>query len=123
PGSMLSLGINKKFWDSLSKSDQLTIEAAALMENDIMMAEYNAKNGESLAKLIKEQGVQLRRFNDDIYDSFGEAAESVFADVRTHGDLAKRIDDSFVKTRRDVGAWAKISDQAYVEQRNRVLKI
>ncbi len=123
PGSALSLGVNKKFWDKLSKSDQLTIEAAAAMENDVMMAEYNAKNGESLAKLIKEQGVQLRRFNDDIYDAFGDAAEAVFEEVRAHSDLAKRIHDSFVRTRRDVGAWAKISDQAYVEQRNRVLKI
>jgi len=123
PGSALSLGINKKFWDGLSKSDQLIIEAASLMENDIMMAEYNAKNGESLAKLLKEQGVQLRRFNDDIYDAFGDAAAEVFAQVREHSALAKRIHDSFAKSRQDVGAWAKISDQEYMAQRNRVLKI
>ena len=123
PGSALSLGMNKKFWDGLSKSDQLTIEAAAAMENDVMMAEYNAKNGASLAKLIKEQGVQLRRFNDDIYDSFGEAAAEVFEEVRAHSDLAKRIHDSFAKSRQEVGGWAKIADQEYVAQRNRVLKI
>jgi len=123
PGSALSLGMNKKFWDGLSKSDQLIIEAAASMENDVMMAEYNAKNGASLAKLIKEQGVQLRRFNDDIYDSFGEAAAEVFEEVRAHSDLAKRIHDSFAKSRQEVGGWAKIADQEYVAQRNRVLKI
>jgi TRAP-type mannitol/chloroaromatic compound transport system substrate-binding protein len=123
PGSALSLGMNKKFWDGLSKSDQLTIEAAAAMENDVMMAEYNAKNGASLAKLIKEQGVRLRRFNDDIYDAFGDAAEEVFEEVRAHSDLAKRIDASFAKSRQDVGSWAKIADQEYVAQRNRVLKI
>ncbi len=121
PGSMLSLGMNKKFWDKLSKSDQLMIEAAAGMENDVMMSEYNAKNGASLAKLVKEQGVKLRRFNDDIYDSFGEAAEEVFAGVRSHSKLAARIHDSFAKTRTEVGGWAKIGDQAYVAQRNRVL--
>ncbi|MDX1556959.1 MAG: hypothetical protein R3212_13085, partial [Xanthomonadales bacterium] len=81
------------------------------------------KNGESLAKLVKEQGVQLRRFNDDIYDSFGEAAEAVFEEAKAHSKLAKDIHESFARTRRDVGAWAKISDQAYVEQRNRVLRI
>jgi len=123
PGSALSLGMNKKFWDGLSKSDQLIIEAAASMENDVMMAEYNAKNGASLAKLIKEQGVQLRRFNDDIYDSFGEAAAEVFEEVRAHSDLAKRIHDSFAKSRQEVGGWAKIADQEYVAQRNRVLNI
>ena len=123
PGSQVSIGMNKKFWEGLSKSDQLIIEAAASMENDVMMAEYNAKNGASLAKLIKEQGVQLRRFNDDIYDSFGEAAAEVFEEVRAHSDLAKRIHDSFAKSRQEVGGWAKIADQEYVAQRNRVLNI
>ena len=118
---MLSLGMNKKFWDGLSKSDQLTIEAAASMENDVMMAEYNAKNGEWLGKLINEQGVQLRQFSDEIFDSFGEAADEVFAGVVEHSDLAKRVHESFVKARAEVGGWAKISDQAYVSQRNRYL--
>ena len=54
---MLAVGINKSWWEGLSKSDQLTIQAAAHMENDVMMSEYNAKNGSSLDKLIREQGV------------------------------------------------------------------
>ena len=123
PGSMLSLGMNKKFWDGLSKSDQLIIEAAASMENDVMMAEYNAKNGEWLSKLINEQGVQLRQFSDEIFDSFGEAADEVFAEVVEHSDLAKRVHESFVRARSEVGGWAKISDQAYVSQRNRYLGV
>lgn len=113
--------MNKKFWDGLSKTDQAIIEAAAETENSIMMSEYNAKNGEALAKLISEQGVKLRSFSDDIYDSFGEAAEEVFAEVVQHSALAKKIHQSFLKSRNAVGAWAKISDQAYVQQRNRVL--
>ena len=121
PGSMLSAGFNKKFWEGLSKSDQALIEAAASMENDVMMAEYNAKNGAALARLTRDQGVEVRKFNDEIYDSFGKAAKEVFDGVVTHSDLAKRIHDSFDKTRREVGGWSNVSDQAYVEQRNRVL--
>jgi TRAP-type mannitol/chloroaromatic compound transport system substrate-binding protein len=121
PGSMLSAAFNKKFWEGLSKSDQALIEAAAAMENDVMMSEYNAKNGAALARLIRDQGVQLRRFNDDIYDSFGKAAQEVFDGVVTHSDLAKRIHESFAKAREEVGGWSNVSDQAYVAQRNRVL--
>ncbi len=123
PGSMLSLGMNKSFWESLSPSDQLTIEAAGKMEDQVMMSEYNAKNGESLAKLINEQGVQLRVFSDDIYDSFGEAATDVFEEIRDHSDLASRIHESFLKSRKEVGAWMNISDLEYLRQRNRVLGI
>ena len=120
PGSMLCIGINKKWWDGLSKSDQLIIEAAASMENDVMMAEFNARNGEALNKLITEQGVQLREFNDDVYEAFGEASAEVFEETRKHSDLAARIHDSFAQARQQVGSWMKISDQAYLNKRNQV---
>ncbi len=121
PGSMLAVGMNKKWWDGLSKSDQLIITAAAEMENSVMMSEYNAKNGASLASLIQDQGVKLRSFSDDIYDAFGDAAAEVYEEVQQHSPLAKKIHESFLKSRTEVGSWAKISDQAYVAQRNRVL--
>ena len=121
PGAMLACGMNKTWWDGLSKSDQMMIEAASSMENDVMMSEYNAKNGAALKRLVNDQGVKLRQFNDDIYDGFAEASEEVFAEVQEHSDLANRIHQSFVTARADIGAWAEISDQAYLTQRNRAL--
>lgn len=123
PGAMLALGMNNEWWQGLSKGDQLMIEAASSMENDVMMSEYNAKNGEYLEKLVNEQGVKVREFNDDIYDAFGEAADEVFETVKSHSDLANRIHTSFEAARSTVGGWAKLSDQAYVRQRNRVLDL
>jgi len=121
PGAMLAVGTNKKFWDGLSNADQEMVSAAAAAENDIMMSEYNAKNGAALARLINDHGVELREFNDDIYDAFGEAAEEVFVGVQEHSPLAKEIYDSFASARAGLGAWGKLSDQAYLTQRNRVL--
>lgn len=123
PGTSLSCGINKDFWESLSKGDQAIIEAATAAENDVMASEFNAKNGEALQKLINEQGVKLRRFNEDIYDAFGEATEEVFAEVVEHSEMAKRIHESFYNAREYLGGWTKISDQEYTQQRNRVLGI
>ena len=121
PAAQLSLGMNRKWWEGLSKSDQRIIMAASEMENSVMMSEYNAKNGASLAKLIAEQGVKLRSFSDDTYDGFGDAAAEVYEEVKQHSPMAKKIHESFLASRDEVGAWAKISDQAYVAQRNRVL--
>ncbi len=123
PASMLAVGMNKSWWDGLSKTDQALITAAAHQENDRMMSEYNAKNGAALDKLISEQGIQVREFNDDVYDAFGEAAEEVFEEVRAHSELANRIHESFVATRKDVGRWMNLSDQPYLRQRNRVLGV
>jgi len=123
PASMLAVGMNKSWWESLPKSDQALIRAAAHQENDRMPAEYNANNGAYLDKLITEQGIQVREFNDDVYDAFGEAAEAVFEEVRAHSDLANRVHESFAKSRADVGRWMNLSDQPYLRQRNRVLGV
>jgi TRAP-type mannitol/chloroaromatic compound transport system substrate-binding protein len=123
PGSQLSLGMNKSWWEGLSKTDQAIIEAACNEENSRQMAETNANNGAFLTKLIKEHGVKLRSFNDDIYDSFGEAAKEVFDEVRQHSKLSAKIHESFASVRSDVGAWTGLSDTAYTVQRNRVLGI
>ena len=123
PGTIVSLGANKSWWDGLAKSDQLIIDAAATVLHENMYSEYNAKNGEFLAKLVNEQGVQLRKFSDDVADAFGEAAEEVFAETREHSDLARRIDDSYRQALRTVGSWLTIADGEYAIQRNRVLGI
>jgi TRAP-type mannitol/chloroaromatic compound transport system substrate-binding protein len=43
--------------------------------------------------------------------------------VQQHSPLAKKIHDSFIGARKELGSWTKISDQAYVQQRNRVLGV
>ena len=123
PGSALAAGCNKSWLTSLSKSDQTLIEAAAAMENDVMMAEYNAKNGAALSRLVNDHGVKLEEFSDKIYDAFAKGAEEVFEEVVASSDLAARTHASFVKARKDLGGWASLSDSPYIRQRNRVLGV
>jgi len=123
PGSALAAGCNKSWLESLSKSDQTMIEAAAAMENDVMMAEYNAKNGAALARLINDHGVQVLEFSDKVYDGFAKASEEVFEEVQASSDLAARTHASFLKARKDIGGWANLSDSPYIRQRNRALGV
>ena len=121
PGSMLAAGFNAKFWADLSDTDRAIISAAAAQENDVMMSEYNAKNGAALSRLINEQGVEVRAFNDDVWDALGEAAVEVFEETRQHSDLANRTHESFLKGLSDIGGWFVNSNTAYVAQRQRIL--
>ncbi|MEM9762650.1 MAG: ABC transporter substrate-binding protein, partial [Pseudomonadota bacterium] len=123
PGSQLALGMNASWWGSLSAGDQAIIEAAANEENARQMAETNANNGTYLSRLITENGVELREFNEDVYESFGEAAAEVIEEARDHSALSKEIFDSFLVARKDIGGWTAISDQAFVAKRNRVLDL
>ena len=123
PGSALAAGCNKSWLTSLSKSDQTMIECAAAMENDVMMAEFNAKNGAALDRLINEHGVKLEKFSDKLYDSFAKGAAEVFEEVQASSDLAARTHKSFVKARKDIGSWTNLSDSPYISQRNRALGV
>jgi TRAP-type mannitol/chloroaromatic compound transport system substrate-binding protein len=121
PGAQLALGLNKAWWDTVSPIDQHIIEAACNEENGRTMAETNANNGAYLARLINDHGVELREFNDDVYSAFGEAAQEVIEEAREHSDLSKRIMDSVVDARKEIGGWTQLSDMAYVQKRNQVI--
>jgi len=121
PGGFLSFGMNQKWWADLSKTEQKIIEAACQMECEIAMAENNALNSTYLKKLTTEHGVQLREFNDDVYDSFGEASAQVMEETRAHSPLANKVYESFAAARKDVASWMKLSDVGYSLKRNRVL--
>ena len=123
PGGFISFGMNKQWWDKLTKTEQLAIEAASQMECEIAMSENNANNATYLKRLIEEHGVKLREFNEDVYDSFGEAAEEVMEETRAHSPLAKKVHESFAEARKNVGSWMKLSDVGYSLKRNRVLDL
>ena len=121
PGSTLSLGMNASWWGSLTDHQKNVIKFAARSENDYMMSEFNANNGTYLEKLLTEHGVVLKRFNEDVYDAFGTAAQAVFEETMAHSDLAKRTHESFLASMQDVGSWMNIAEVAYQQERNRVL--
>ena len=121
PGAQIAFGMNSEFWGSLSKTDQAIIQAACNEENARTMAETNAFNGEYLNRLINDHGVELREFNEDVYDSFGEAAAEVLEEARDHSALSKKIYDSVTEKRAEIGKWSALSDVSYTQKRNRVL--
>lgn len=123
PGGNLSFGMNKEFWDECTDWEKAIISAACYEEHANQMDETNANNGEYLQKMINENGVELKVFSDEIYESFGEAAKEVFEETRDHSPLAAKIDDSFQAALREIGAWFAISEVAYQQKRNKVLEI
>ncbi len=122
PGSMIAAGFNAKFWADLSDTDRAIIQTAATAENEMMMSEYNGKSGAALERLKTDHGVEIRSFNDDVWDSLAEAADEVFEEARAHSDLADRIHVSFEKARDEIGGWIGLSAGEFLNQRNRIYK-
>lgn len=123
PASQVSLGMNAEWWGSVNDNDKRIITAACAEENARQPAETNYNNGIYLKRLINEYGVELRDFNDDVYEAFGDAATEVIEETRDHSTLAAEIIDSFLEARNNIGVWTNYSDAPYVAKRNRYLKI
>jgi len=120
PGSALSVGINMSWWGTLSDSDKALIEACCTAENDVMMAEYNARNGAALTQLINEHGVQLHRFPDEVFNEIARVSDEVTR-AAAEDDLGQRIVDSFFAFRESVRGWTSLADQAYTNARSTAL--
>lgn len=123
PGGNLAMGINASWWGTLTDWERAMITAACHEETSASYEEALANNGLYLKKLVAEHGVQVRSFNDDVWDGFGRASSEAFAELRQHDELAARIDDSFQATLRDVGGMMSQFEINFVNQRNRVLGI
>lgn len=121
PGGGLAFGMNKSWWESLSDWERAIITAACYEEHAAQYEETQANNGEYLQKLINDHGVEIRNFNDDVWDAFGEAAEEVFAETREHSALAAEIDDAFQAALREIGGTQALFEVKFSNQRNRVL--
>ncbi|MCK8484518.1 TRAP transporter substrate-binding protein [Aliiroseovarius sp. S2029] len=123
PGAQLSLTSNKSWWSSLSDWERSVITAAALEENSNSYFEAMALNGEYLTKLVDEQGVEVRSFDEDTWDAMGEAAQEVFEETASYDALAAEVNDAVQAKMREIGRGISLFEGQFVNQRNRILDL
>ena len=123
PGAALAFGMNKEWWEGLSDYEQAVIEACCNEEHAAQPEEAAANNGEYLARLVNEHGVEVRAFNEDVWDAMGEAAAEVFEETRAHSDLAAEVDTHFQSKLREIASWRAQAEVEFSNQRNRIFEI
>ena len=121
PGGGIAFGMNASWYGTLTDWEKAVIRAACHKEQADSHEENMANNGIYLNRLIKDHGVEVAAFNDDVWDAFGDAAAEVFEETRAHSAIAAKIDDSFQATLRQVGGFMDKFEGTFVRQRNRVL--
>ena len=117
PGSAQSLVINKKLWDSLNGTERNVIETAAAAENNLSLAEFNARNAAALEMLVSDPAIQIRKLDDTILRSLGKLSGEVLAETSRKDDLTRRVYDSFVKFRSAAVGWGEISERSFLNAR------
>ena len=117
PGTALSVGFNSKVWEGLTKSQQAAIAGLCEAENDLLLAEFNARNGDALDTLLNKHNVQLKEFSPDVLKALGQASGEVVAAVGQADAQSKKVYESFIGFRKKVMEWTKLSEQAFTGAR------
>ena len=118
PGTALEVFCNKQKYDALPKDMQAAIAIACQADENEMLAEFNARNGESLQVLVRQHGVQLRQTPRDMLTAIGNASGELIKEILDGGDpMTKKVAQSFLKSRRELLNWNRIADQAYLNAR------
>ncbi len=100
PSSAEECGINREAYDSLPEDLQKAVALACQSLYDQVLTEYNTNHAKALPKLVKEQGVKVRKVPEEILVAHGKAAGEVIAELREHEDeLVRRITESFLEYR------------------------
>ncbi|MFC3608154.1 TRAP transporter substrate-binding protein [Stutzerimonas tarimensis] len=90
PQAVIEVLINETAWDSLPPHLQAIVSEAARAANLAMMDDYVWNNALALEEL-QRQGVELRRFPDEVLDALREESEKVVAELAAQSELNGRI--------------------------------
>ena len=123
PGGGVSMGMNAKWWADLTKWERAVITTCSMEEHAAQYEEAQANNGAYLARLVKDHGVQLKEFGDDVYEAFGDASKAVFDETRQHSAMADKVTTDYQAKLREVGGWQKIAEIGFSNLRNDALGI
>lgn len=118
PGTALETSVNNDLWESLSASEQAIIKSAARAENDLMLAEYQAKNAQNLEVLLSKEDVELVRFSDEVLSELEKISGDVVKEVAESDPMAKKVYESFIAFREKAVKWADISEHAIMRARS-----
>ncbi len=121
PGSMLELIVNKDSFEALPADLQAMVTVAARAANQDMLDEFTARNNAALQDLVKNHGVQLRRLPDDVLQALYEGSEQAMQQLIAEDPLAARVYQSYKSFYDGVRAYHHISEQSYINARDRVM--
>ena len=120
PGAMLELIVNKDSLAALPDDLRAIVTYAARAANQDMLDEFTARNNQALQELVKEHGVQLRRFPDDVLAALYAASDEAMRELVERDPMAATVYESFKPFYEGVREYHHISEQAYINARDQV---
>src|SRR5215475_11480088 len=117
PGTILTTGINKARWDSLTAEERNLITTVANAEYTYSLAEFNANNAKSLVELRQDKSIEIRKFEDSLLEALGKTSGEVVAETGRKDPLTRRIYDSYISFWNRSIRWTDVAERSYLDAR------
>tara|TARA_R110002072_G_scaffold99842_6_gene219607 strand:+ start:1210 stop:2373 length:1164 start_codon:yes stop_codon:yes gene_type:complete len=121
PGSILEFVVNKDSLEALPEDLQAIVTTASRAANQDMLDEYTARNNAALQSLVDEHGVQLRRLPDDVMRALWKGTQQAMKKLVESDPMAAKVYDSYREFYRGVRNYHHISEQAYINARDKAM--
>jgi TRAP-type mannitol/chloroaromatic compound transport system substrate-binding protein len=117
PGSVATLGINKRVWQALDAGDQRVIEDASASEYARSLAEFSANNALALRRLRDEGKIKILKFDDTVLKELYRVSKDVVAETASGDELSKKIYASYQQFFALIKDWSDIAEGAVLTSR------
>jgi TRAP-type mannitol/chloroaromatic compound transport system substrate-binding protein len=117
PGTGITLGINKRVWESFDVSTRRVIEDGSAAEYARSLAEFNANNAMSLRKLRSEGIVKVLKFDDSILKELYRVSRDVIDELSSRDELSKKVYASYQQFLPSIIDWSDIAEGSILNSR------
>lgn len=112
PGATLEIQVNRSAWDKLPKEYKQVFQTASYEANMSMLAQYDAKNGEALKRLV-DSGTQLTAYSPEIMQAAQKASFDLYEENAAKDSAFKEIYEQWKGFRQQVYAWDQINQLSF----------
>ena len=116
PGPVLEMILNRSKFLALPDDLQEIVRTACLRLNRWMMAEFDAKNGEYLAKLVEEEGVEVKAYPTEVLKTLKANTHEVIAELTERDPNSKKVYEAFSAFKEKVNVWMNVSERVFYNE-------
>lgn len=117
PGSALEMIINQAAFEALPDDLREIVLTCASATNDRMAAEFTARNAEALQTLVRDHGVQVRPYPDDVMRELQRLSLEVLEETARTDTMFRRVLDSLQAFRQTMTPYIDIAERAMLNTR------
>jgi TRAP-type mannitol/chloroaromatic compound transport system substrate-binding protein len=103
--TLFELLINKNVWNGLSESQKMIIEMMCTAATADSFAYTEAIQGQVIKKNVKEHGVKIHYWSDEMLNAYRQAWEEVAAELSAQSPMFKEAWEDLSRFRSDYKLW------------------